>query len=135
LIVGKEQFQFPPLVVVVVAFPPLSFGEPDMLERFWLDEGGAIISAELCLIMVLLVIGMVVGLTALRDAIDFQLADIAGAIAALDTGYEFTGLTYTGICSSVTTSAKVHGSSFIDTWDKGGTANASTLLKGIDLGP
>jgi Flp pilus assembly pilin Flp len=101
-----------------------------MLKRLWLDEGGAILSAELCLIMVLLVIGMVVGLTALRDAVDFQLADIAAAIAAIDPGYEFTGLTYTGICSSVATSAKVHGSSFTASLKAHQGANINLLKVG-----
>jgi hypothetical protein len=64
------------------------------MKRLWLDEGGAILSAELCLIMVLLVIGMVVGLTALRDAVDLQLCDIAGAIAAINPEYEWVGLSY-----------------------------------------
>ena len=56
--------------------------------------------------MVILVIGMVVGLTALRDAVDLQLADIAGAIAAIDPGYEFSGLVYSGLKA---TSAGVAG--------------------------
>ena len=52
-----------------------------MLKRLWRDEGGAILTTELILIMVLTVIGMIVGLTALRDAVDYQLADLAAAIA------------------------------------------------------
>ena len=96
-----------------------------MLKRLWLDEGGAILSAELCLIMVLLVIGMVVGLTALRDAVDFQLADIAGAIAALDPGYSFTGLKYTGIGASV---AIVPGSKFVASLATGGNLGANRGL-------
>jgi len=65
-----------------------------MLKRLWLDEGGAILSAELILIMVILVIGMVVGLTALRDAVDGQLGDIAGAIAAVNPSYAWSGIMY-----------------------------------------
>lgn len=65
-----------------------------MWKELWLDQCGAILSAELVLIMVLLVIGLIVGLTALRDAIALQLGDVAGAVAALDPGFEFGGLTY-----------------------------------------
>ena len=99
-----------------------------MLKRLWLDEGGAILSAELCLIMVLLVIGMVVGLTALRDAVDFQLTDIAAAIAAIDPGYEFNGLQYNGICSGVGGAASVEGSKYVHTLTSRGGANGPSLL-------
>ena len=43
-----------------------------MLKRLWLDEGGAVLSTELILLLVITVIGMVVGLTALRDAVDWS---------------------------------------------------------------
>ena len=68
--------------------------EPEMLMKLWMDEGGAILSTELILIMVLTVIGMIVGLTASRDAVGYQLADLAGAIAAIDISYSWDGLKY-----------------------------------------
>jgi hypothetical protein len=83
---------------------------------------------------VLVVIGLIVGLTAPRDAIALQLGDLAGAIAALDPSYEFSGLSYTGLCSSVGSTAKTAGSEFAATLDKGGTADASTLLRVIAAG-
>ncbi len=67
-----------------------------MLKRLWMDEGGAILSTELILIMVILVIGMSIGLVALRDAVDAQLADVAAAIAAINPAYEWAGLVYNG---------------------------------------
>ena len=74
-----------------------------MLKRLWMDEGGAILTTELILIMVLTVIGLIVGLTALRDAVDYQLADLAAAIAAIDVSYSWSGIAYaatalTGAC-------------------------------------
>jgi Flp pilus assembly pilin Flp len=101
-----------------------------MLKRLWLDEGGAILSAELCLIMVLLVIGMIVGLTALRDAVDYQLADIAGAIGAIDASYSWTGLAYsaTAFGDVYTGSAIVADSKFCATFDLAGTAGAAQLI-------
>jgi hypothetical protein len=65
-----------------------------MWKRLWLDEGGAILSTEMILILVIAVIGLIVGLTALRDAVDLQLTDIAGAIASVDPSYSWTGLSY-----------------------------------------
>jgi hypothetical protein len=65
-----------------------------MLKRLWLDEGGAILSTELILILVITVIGLITGLVALRDAVDLQLADLAGAIAAIDPSYSWSGMQY-----------------------------------------
>jgi hypothetical protein len=75
-------------------FSPFVSGEHDMLKRLWLDEGGAILSAELLLIMVILVIGITVGMVALRDAVVGQYGDVAGAIAAIYPAYEWAGLSY-----------------------------------------
>ena len=65
-----------------------------MLKRLWLDEGGAILSAELLLLMVILVIGLSVGMVALRDAIVSQYGELALAIAGVDTSFGWSGLYY-----------------------------------------
>jgi hypothetical protein len=62
-----------------------------MLKRLWADEGGAILSAELILIMTMLVIGLIVGLHAVQKAIVTELVDIAQAIGKLDQSYYFCG--------------------------------------------
>jgi hypothetical protein len=80
-----------------------------MLKRLWEDEGGAIISAELVLVMTILVMGMMVGLVALRDAVVTELADTAASIGALQRSWSFNGIalsdgpvgsqTYVGGCA------------------------------------
>ena len=67
-----------------------------MLKKLWLDEGGAIISAELVLVMVILVIGMIVGLVCLRDAVVAELADLADALGSINMSYAFTGVSLSG---------------------------------------
>ena len=62
-----------------------------MLKRLWADEGGAILSAELILIMTMLVIGLITGLHAVQKAVVSELADVAQAIGALNQSYAFTG--------------------------------------------
>ena len=62
-----------------------------MLKKLWLDEGGAIISAELVLVMVIVVIGMIVGLVALRDAVVTELADVATALGSLNMTFAIAG--------------------------------------------
>jgi Flp pilus assembly pilin Flp len=61
-----------------------------MLNRLWNEEAGAIVSAEIVLIMTILVIGMVVGLKSVRDSVVTELADVAQAIANLDQSYSFS---------------------------------------------
>jgi hypothetical protein len=58
----------------------------------WHEEQGAIVSAEIMLIMTILVIGMIVGLKSLRDSVVSELADIAQAFANLDQSFSFCGI-------------------------------------------
>jgi Flp pilus assembly pilin Flp len=62
-----------------------------MLKKFWNDEMGAIVSAEIVLVATILVIGMVTGLASLRDAVIEELADVGAAIGALDQSYTVHG--------------------------------------------
>ena len=64
-----------------------------MLKKLWMDEGGALISAELALVATILVIGVVVGLSAVQDAVNTELADVGAAIANLDQSYSTGGAT------------------------------------------
>jgi hypothetical protein len=57
------------------------------------DEAGFIISAELVLITTIVVLGMVVGLTAVRDAVTNELNDVAHAFGAVSQTYHVAGLT------------------------------------------
>lgn len=100
-----------------------------MLKRLWMDEGGAILTTELILIMVLTVIGLIVGLTALRDAVDYQLADLAGAIAAIDVSYSFDGLAYTAANFGQLTgpTAYVADSQYLASFNTSGTSGIALL--------
>ena len=63
-----------------------------MMKNFWKDDCGALASAEIVLIGTILVIGVIAGLTSLRDAVVTELADLAGAIAALNQSYSYNGV-------------------------------------------
>lgn len=80
-----------------------------MFLSLWNDEAGFIVSAELVLVASLLVMGMVVGLQTVRDAVITELADTATAIGQLNQSYSFGGAT--GHASSIA------GSSFADAAD------------------
>jgi len=63
-----------------------------MLKKLYADEFGFVISAELVLVMTIAVLAMVVGLTAVRDAVTQELNDISHAIGAVSQTYNVTGL-------------------------------------------
>jgi hypothetical protein len=56
-------------------------------QRIW-DEDRGVLSFEWVLIITLLVIGVIGGLSAARDAIIIEAVDVAGAAASLNQSYE-----------------------------------------------
>ncbi len=58
--------------------------------RLWKEEAGAIVSAEIMLVMTILVLGVVVGLKSVRDSVVTELADVAQAIANVDQSYFYS---------------------------------------------
>ena len=79
------------------------------LSLLWCDDTGFIISVELILIATIAVIGLMVGLTAIRDATVSELSDVAGAVQDLNQSYKFYGVSGH--------SAEVSGSRFRDMSD------------------
>ena len=75
-------------------------------------EAGFIVSAELVLIATILVIGMLVGMVVIRDAVTAEMDDVAEAIGALDQSYFFQGIT-----NSPNVADWVSGSTWIDSID------------------
>ena len=59
------------------------------MNRIWNDESG-VLTFEWILLLTLLVIGIVGGLAAVRDAYIIELSSAASAITALDLGYSIT---------------------------------------------
>ena len=55
-------------------------------------QGGFVLTAELVLIVTILVLGSIVGLVTMRDALTGEMEDVAEAVGALDQGYQFDGL-------------------------------------------
>ena len=62
-----------------------------MFKKFWNDESGVIISAELVLVLTIAVLAMVVGLSEVAVAINTELNDLSNAFGAIDQSYQFTG--------------------------------------------
>jgi len=79
------------------------------LERLWRDDQGAVLATEYLFVVTILVIGLIVGLTGLRSAINAELTELGNAILALSQGYTFNGITFSG--------GSIDGSQAIDTPD------------------
>src|SRR5579883_1552114 len=62
-----------------------------LLSRLWNDDGGAIIAMEWVFIATILVLGIITGLVAVRQAVLTELSDVAQAILSLNQSYSFTG--------------------------------------------
>lgn len=67
-----------------------------VLRKFWNDESGFVVSVELILIATIVVIGLVSGLTMLRDSVLAELGDTANAIGSLDQSYGVSAADYDG---------------------------------------
>jgi hypothetical protein len=86
-----------------------------LAKQFWSDQAGFIVSAELVLISTVGVIGLVTGLTCLRNAVNDELSDVACAISSLDQSYCYTGFhSYKDKCRCMT-KARTAGSTNVRT--------------------
>ncbi|MFP6657193.1 MAG: hypothetical protein VB853_03365 [Pirellulales bacterium] len=101
-----------------------------VLMRFWNDDVGVVVSAELVLIATILVIGMIVGLTTVRDQVVQELGDVASAIASINQSYSFSGAT--GHHSSTAGSDYRDLSDDCDGTDTAGAPPACIDVCGID---
>lgn len=79
----------------------------NLIKQLWADDCGALIAAEYLFVATILVIGIVTGLTAVRNAVVSELEELANAYLSLSQGYTVSGLI--GCCS------QVQGSATIDT--------------------
>jgi hypothetical protein len=62
-----------------------------LLAKCWADDAGALISSEFLFVATLLVIGVVVGLTAVRNATNAELTELANAFLGLSQGFVVSG--------------------------------------------
>jgi len=75
--------------------------------QLWNDDDGALIAMEFLFVATILVIGIIVGLSGVRVAVNAELTELGNALLALSQGYSLSG--ETGCCAST------DGSQAIDT--------------------
>ena len=65
----------------------------NLMQKFWMDEAGVIVSTEIILVMMLLVFGLIAGMASLRDAVAQELGDTGLMVNSLNQTYSFEGNT------------------------------------------
>tara|TARA_R110002095_G_scaffold34106_2_gene32629 strand:- start:14352 stop:14771 length:420 start_codon:yes stop_codon:yes gene_type:complete len=63
----------------------------NLLNNFWCDEAGLVMSAELVMLGTIGVLGATVGLSAASTAINDEMVEFSHAIRSLDQSYHFEG--------------------------------------------
>lgn len=64
-----------------------------LLTLFWNDQSGFVLTAELVLVSTFLVLGLIVGLSAVQSALVGELNDVGDAIGSLNQSYSYQGFT------------------------------------------
>ncbi len=70
-----------------------------LLQKLWNDDCGALIAAEYLFVATILVIGIIVGLTNVRQAVTAELTELGNAYLALSQSYTIMGIL--GCCAEV----------------------------------
>jgi Flp pilus assembly pilin Flp len=68
----------------------------NLMRKLWRDDRGALIATEYLFVTTILVIGTVVGLTNLREAINAELTELGNALLALSQGFTVSGTSGAG---------------------------------------
>jgi Flp pilus assembly pilin Flp len=61
------------------------------LRKLWNDDQGALIATEWLFIATIMVIGLVIGLVYIRNAVTSKLSEFAQAIIWINVGYQYPG--------------------------------------------
>lgn len=61
--------------------------------KLWNDNAGFVVSIELILIATIAVIGLIAGMTSVRDGVVSELSDVAGSVQDMNQSYSYNGVT------------------------------------------
>lgn len=103
-----------------------------MMKKLWNDEVGALVSAEIVLVATILVIGMIVGLSSLRNSVVSELADVGAAIGDIDQSYSYSAVA--GHASGTAGGSFADVADFCENGDTPGAPNLCVNVGGTDNG-
>ncbi len=87
------------------------------LGRLCADTSGAVLSIEMILISTVVIIGLLAGLSAYRDAIVQELGDSAAGVASLQQSFSVQSVSLSGRYGDIPYDSFVSGSTFTDRTD------------------
>src|SRR5215471_1689019 len=64
-----------------------------LFQRLWNDDSGALIATEWVFVATILVLGIITGLVAVRQAVLSELTEFANAVLSLNQSFSFSGQT------------------------------------------
>jgi hypothetical protein len=96
-----------------------------LFQKLWNDDCGALIATEWVFVATILVLGIITGLVAVRQAVINELDEFANAVLSLNQSFSFSGQSN---CQSSTA-----GSQFIDSADSINTTSTIATEIGSDI--
>ena len=101
-----------------------------LFHRLWNDEAGMVVSSELVFVTSIAAIGMIVGLSAARDGITSELADVGDSVTEYNQGYHVASIQGHG--AAISGSQYLDGTDFCDVADGVVIADEGCILRAID---
>ena len=103
-----------------------------MLRKLWQDDAGAVLSAELVLILTIAVLALIVGLSEVAVAVNTELNDLSNAFGRLEQSFQYTGFNGTDGKGTGKAKSQVVGATFLDAQDTCDINSACDLVCGAD---
>lgn len=102
----------------------------NLMTRFWNDEAGFVVSSELVLLATIVVLGLVTGMSSIRNGVVQELGDLSDAFGVISQDYTFSGVS--GHASSTAGSFYTDNDDFCDDDDSVDADDAEPACMGID---
>jgi hypothetical protein len=103
----------------------------NVMKRLWNDEAGFIVSMELMIVATVVVLGMLVGLVAIREQLVQELADVAEAISEFNQSYSYAAVI--GHSSSTGGADFIDALDFCDVQDGGAAVGTSSACVDVNF--
>lgn len=87
---------------------------PRLVARFIRDERGALLTMELILTATVVGIGVIVGLTSIRDSVTQEFGDVSAGMASIDHGYQYNEIVKAESIDNMRFEFQILGSGYTD---------------------
>ncbi len=106
---------------------------PHLLRQFLSSESGFIVSSESLLLGTIGVLGSIVGLAEVRNAVVQELGDFSGAVAELSQDYAYTSVSSDNVGSDIETAGSIYEDEVDDQTPQGTEANGILVANAGDV--